>query len=75
MGALDEFGECIAAAAGRAGIKYCIILADGSYLYRVRLVNSYGVPSDEDMNPGQFAKVLGIEWEWNGLSGGYDRAA
>jgi hypothetical protein len=70
MGALDEFGECIAREADAQGYDFEVCAEDGSYLYRTF---RHGVV--RTLTPGEFAKLLGIEWEWNGLSGGYDRAA
>jgi hypothetical protein len=64
MSALDEYGKRIAAAARAEGIAFCVVHRDGAYLYRVRLVNMYGVPSDEDMTPGEFATLLGVRAPW-----------
>ena len=53
MGALDEFGKKIAAAAESACIPFEIVHEDGQYLYQL--------PNGELLNPGEFADMLGVE--------------
>lgn len=66
MGALDEWGRLIAEAAEAAGIEWSICHSDGRYLYQFTAVDENGTPARMLLTPGDFARALGVEWDWRG---------
>ncbi|MEK6274304.1 MAG: hypothetical protein AABM30_03105 [Actinomycetota bacterium] len=62
MGYLDQYGEAIAAAAAEAGIPWTLEAGDGLILYCIRNVDENGTPWRMLLSPGEFARMLGVEW-------------